>query len=87
MQHRIKHGQVSYIDPRYRSRSFGEAFITRLLEICWFYNPQDRPSMLDIIDLLEKAIAWNNKLESEGKDTNVKDWMPILDEMLYVIHT
>ena len=86
MQRRIRHGQVSYIDPRYRDRSFGEAFLVRLLEICWFYNPQDRPSIFDVIELLQNAIAWNDKLMSEGKDIYIKDWMPILDEIIYVIH-
>ena len=86
MQDLIKHGKTSYIDERYRTRNFGDAFLTRLIEICWFYRPEDRPTIFDVIELLQQAIKLNDSLLDEGKDMKSGEWMHLLDEIIYVMH-
>lgn len=86
MQGYIEKGELPWIDPRYRTRSFGEAFLVRLMEICWFYYPNERPSIFDVIALLKDANKRNNWLDHEQLWES-EQWMPYLDEIISVQRT
>ena len=85
VQSLITHGNLTYIDSRYDFRSFGEAFLVRLMNICWFYYADQRPSIFEVIELLEIANEINEDLTRSSIDTVYDEWIEILDEIIYFI--
>ncbi|CAJ1942930.1 unnamed protein product [Cylindrotheca closterium] len=61
-------GKTSFIDPRYKRRSYPESQLVKLLEQCWQYNPDDRPSIFELIDQLRNAVSENIRLKGPGMD-------------------
>jgi len=63
---RIKQGIRSFIDSRYKTRSFEESKLVEIIESCWMYQAEDRPSMQEIITKLEDALdSIDNKKEEQ----------------------
>lgn len=52
---RLKLGEKPFIDARYRHRSYSEGLLVELIEKCWAYKPDERPSIFDIIKILRPA--------------------------------
>ena len=55
-QRRIANGEKPYVDARYRNRSLAEGILVQVMEACWAYRPQDRPSMTQVIQMLHKTV-------------------------------
>lgn len=55
VQSEIIDGKQAFIDKRYRTRSYGEEKMVELIEMCWRYKPEDRPSMFEIVRFLERT--------------------------------
>lgn len=51
----IKKGVTTYIDPRYKSRSREEKLLVEVMEKCFTYNPDDRPSIFDVVSWLRQG--------------------------------
>lgn len=49
-------GNRSYIDQRYRKRSREEALLVDILDQCWIQKAEDRLSIFDVIQILEKFL-------------------------------
>lgn len=56
MQKRVKEGEKAYIDPRFKHRSLGEAKLSEIIDLCHTYNPQDRPSVFEVVEFLREAL-------------------------------
>lgn len=55
-QKRVKKGETAFIDRRYKTRSFAEGKLVEIIELCYAYEPEERPSMLEVADFLRKAL-------------------------------
>lgn len=40
----------------------------KLLEQCWHYKPEDRPSMFELVDRLRQAVTENTRLKGPGEE-------------------
>eukprot|EP00934_Nitzschia_sp_Nitz4_P000581 Nitzschia sp. Nitz4//scaffold184_size43902//14104//16178//NITZ4_007280-RA/size43902-processed-gene-0.14-mRNA-1//-1//CDS//3329539645//581//frame0 len=49
---RMVEGETAFIDPRYAKRSEAEFTIVKVLLRCFAYNPEDRASIFEIVDML-----------------------------------
>lgn len=56
----VKHGNFSYLDPRYKTSSYAEGKLVEVLGECTTHNPDDRPSVFELVDFLRTA-----KMEAE----------------------
>lgn len=57
VQERIMHGDTPAIDSRYRKRSFVEGKLVEIIERCWAYEPDDRPTIFEIVEFLRDAVV------------------------------
>jgi len=64
----VQAGQLPYLDVRYRTRSFGEGALVQIMEDCWITDPDERPSIFQIVEMLQMAIAENARLQSAEKE-------------------
>lgn len=53
-QEQIINGKRAFIDPRYRTRSFIEGSLIKVMEQCWTFNRRERPSIFEVVSSLEK---------------------------------
>lgn len=68
--------KTAYIDPRYKKRSYAEQQLVKALVQCWEYEPDDRPSIFELVDQLRKAVSENIRLKGPG----VEEAFPIEDD-------
>ncbi len=55
---RIVHGMTEDIDVSYfESRSPAEYALVKIIQLCWTYDAEDRPSVFDIVALLENELV------------------------------
>lgn len=59
-------GKTAFLDPRYKGRSYAESQLVKVLEGCWQYNPDDRPSIFEVTTQLRDAISENIRLKGPG---------------------
>jgi hypothetical protein len=50
-------GQTAYIDPRYSTRSKEDARLAEIIEQCFRFNPDDRPSVFEVVAFLRNAVT------------------------------
>ena len=62
IQKKLIHGDLPYVDPRYKERSFAEEKLIELMERCWIYNPDERISIFEAVTFLRDAVEENEKL-------------------------
>ena len=62
MNTKILSGNLTYIDPRYKQRSFAEGKLVEIVERIWKFNPTERPSIFDVVQFLREAVTLNNKM-------------------------
>jgi hypothetical protein len=55
-------GETSYIDPRWANHSFAEGALAKIIEPCFSWNPEDRPSMGELVVQLREAVEENRRL-------------------------
>lgn len=56
---RIIKGEIAFIDPRYHEKSPSEAILTEVILKCFAYQPQDRPTIFDLVKSLRIAVKEN----------------------------
>lgn len=58
----ILRGERTIIDPVYRSRSYVEAKLVEIIEKCWITEPDERPSIFEIVsDLKAVKKEWGQR--------------------------
>ena len=55
LEDEIVKGKRPFIDDRYRTRSYIESMLVKVMETCWAGNRNDRPSMAFVVDFLQKV--------------------------------
>eukprot|EP00978_Attheya_sp_CCMP212_P012268 scaffold30482_cov53-Attheya_sp.AAC.6 len=55
-------GELPYIDPRYRTRSYAEGKLVEAIELCWPYEPAERADIFKIVAFLREANEHHKKL-------------------------
>ncbi len=55
-QNRVKKGLKPYIDPHYKDKSYAEAKLAEIIDRCYAYKPEDRPSIFEIVEFLREAL-------------------------------
>jgi hypothetical protein len=63
-------GHTAYIDPRYRTRSEEEARLAEIIEQCFRFNPDDRPSIFEVVSFLRSAVT-----ECLGENVSRKEYL------------
>jgi len=63
VQTQLIDGEIPFIDPRYRERSFADRTLVDLMKRCWVYDPAERISIFEAVDVLKKAVEDNGKEE------------------------
>lgn len=49
-------GELAFVDPRWKDRSYEEGKLVELLPKCWAYDPDERISIFDAVKFLRQAI-------------------------------
>jgi serine/threonine protein kinase len=62
----LKKKEKSFIDPRYRERSYVERKLAEIIELCWEYEPDKRIDIHTLVKLLRDVSAENGKLTAVG---------------------
>jgi serine/threonine protein kinase len=60
VQSKIMQGELSFIDQRYRNRSYAETKLIDIMERCWVYDSSSRATIFEIVELLLEAVETNN---------------------------
>lgn len=55
-------GETNYVDPRWANHSYAEGALARIIEPCFAWNPDERPSMGELVVQLREAVAENRRL-------------------------
>jgi len=58
-QVRILDGETAYIDERYRTRSYAEGALVKVIESCWIHDPDNRSDIFEIVEYLRNATEIN----------------------------
>jgi len=67
VQKRTMGGEKPFIDPRYRTRTIGEAELVNVIERCFVTKPDKRASIFEIVKMLRAAVAKNDAQEPIAK--------------------
>ena len=72
VREKIKAGQVAFLDPRYRRRSFAEKKLTEAIDLCWKRDPDTRIEIGKLVKFLREAVEENNRPMKEVPANKVK---------------
>jgi hypothetical protein len=61
IQTKLIDGELPYVDPRYKDRSYAEKMLVELMEKCWIYDPDERISSFEAVEFLRKAVRDNKE--------------------------
>lgn len=49
-------GELLYIDPRWKTNSYGEERLVKIIEKCWKYKPNDRADVFQVTRFLDETL-------------------------------
>mmetsp|Transcript_65 Transcript_65/g.81 ORF Transcript_65/g.81 Transcript_65/m.81 type:complete len:230 (-) Transcript_65:24-713(-) len=58
----IKKGNRGFLDPRWKDNSYAEGQLVEIIKICWEHEPEDRPTVGELVLLLRTAMKQQQKL-------------------------
>lgn len=61
-------GETPIIDPRYAEHSYAERRLVEIINMCHRYDPDDRPTMAEVQQMLEDAIEENERIQLSEPD-------------------
>ena len=56
MQQKLVDGELPYIDPRWKTNSYGEGRLVEIIEKCWKYKPNDRADVFQATRFLDETM-------------------------------
>ena len=56
MQQKLVDGELPYIDPRWKTNSYGEGRLVEIIEKCWKYKPNDRADVFQVTRFLDETM-------------------------------
>ena len=69
MQEKTMAGETSPIDDRYRTRSLEEGKLVEIIERCWAFDPDDRPTIFEVVEFLRQAVTESDASKGRAKTT------------------
>jgi hypothetical protein len=63
----IAYGELSFLDPRWKEKSYGEGQLAEIIPRCWALNPKERPSIGEVVIFLRNAIEKHVEWETRQK--------------------
>lgn len=67
IQRRIQAHETGYIDPRWKSKTFAEGALARIIPRCWEFDPAERIDIFELVHFLRKAVEDNKAEEARAK--------------------
>eukprot|EP00522_Entomoneis_paludosa_P015623 CAMPEP_0172449426 /NCGR_PEP_ID=MMETSP1065-20121228/8141_1 /TAXON_ID=265537 /ORGANISM="Amphiprora paludosa, Strain CCMP125" /LENGTH=433 /DNA_ID=CAMNT_0013201101 /DNA_START=371 /DNA_END=1672 /DNA_ORIENTATION=- len=64
---RVRDGERSFLDPRWKSQSYEEGKLFELIQMCWEQDPKNRPKISDIVSFLLSVSDGTTKGQDEPK--------------------
>ena len=55
IQHKLLNRERTYVDPRWRTRSFIEGKLVEIMERTWEHDPNSRISIFEVVDFLKET--------------------------------
>jgi len=69
----VMDGEIEFIDPRWRERSFGERVLADLIPICWKREPDERIDIFELVRQLREAVEEDQqRMETEQQNHNLR---------------
>ena len=69
----VKNGEIEFIDPRFRERSFGERVLADLIPLCWKREPDERIDIFELVRQLREAVEEDKqRIETEPQNQNLR---------------
>lgn len=65
VQQYVKLGKTPFIDPRWKDNSYAEGELVKVIEDCWAYKAEDRPTISELVIRLRKAVDENRRRQSQ----------------------
>jgi Protein kinase domain len=62
----VTRGAKPFVDDRYRTRSFIEGELVKIMEECWRFQPEDRPNIFEIVQYLRETIQQSKHHKNHG---------------------
>ena len=56
VQKNVEAGVKPFIDPRFKEKSIADAKLAEIIDKCHSHNPEDRPSIFEVVDFLRDAL-------------------------------
>ena len=56
VQYMVGAGVKAWMDQRYKERSLAEAKLAEIIDKCHEYYEEDRPSIFEVVDFLQRAV-------------------------------
>ena len=72
-------GIKPFYDKRWANKSLGEAAILRVIDEGWNFDPEARPTMFEIIEILEEALA--KQIDFEARGITGDEWRQHLSQL------
>ena len=72
----VMNGTRSYVDPRYKSRSFIESKLVEVMEQCWRHDPNERITIFEAVQQLraiKKEYDEKHKKKQVSKRTKAQN--------------
>lgn len=70
MQKKLIDGDTSYIDDRYRTRSFIEGKLVEAVDMCWKFDPKERVDVFTLVQFL-RGILEEEQSRSMSKNKKI----------------
>ena len=67
MAAKVKAGEIAFIHPDFKKRSFAEAKLSEIILLCWKYDPNKRPDIFQLVMMLEVAVSENKEHMKRNK--------------------
>jgi hypothetical protein len=64
VQEKLIQRERTYVDPRWRTRSFAEGKLVEIMEQTWEYNPSKRISIFEVVQFLRDSLEENERQEA-----------------------
>jgi serine/threonine protein kinase len=69
VQKELIKGELAYVDPRWKERTFIETKLVELMEKCWVYDPKERIDIFETVKQLREI-----KKKHERRKANNIEW-------------
>jgi len=62
IQRRMVDGETAFIHPKFRTRSYAEGRLVQIIEMCYEFDPDDRPEIFEVVRFLKDTVKQMNRI-------------------------